>query len=77
MSQIKRFILIVFLLCLVDDICIFIEYLGIRGLSITNFYLIFDVLSDGTHIVSLSIVFLLLTSVITFLTFFFSKDNND
>ena len=77
MSQIKRFILIVFLLCLVDDICIFIEYLGIRGLSITNFYLIFDVLSDDTHIVSLSIVFLLLTSVITFLTFFFSKDNND
>lgn len=76
MTQVKRFILIIFILCLVDDICVYINSLFIEKGKLTSFYLIVAKFDNGNVVLSLAFSFLILVSLITFFKYFFSKSDD-
>ncbi len=76
MTQVKRFILIIFILCLVDDICVYLNSLLIEKDKITDFYLIVSKFDNGNIVLSLAFSFLIIVSLITFFKYFFSKNDD-
>lgn len=76
MTQVKRFILIIFILCLVDDICVYINSLFIKKDKITEFYLVVTKFDNGNVVLSLAFSFLIIVSLITFFKYFFSKNDD-
>ncbi len=76
MTQVKRFILIIFILCLVDDICVYVNSLLIEKDKIASFYLIVSKFDNGNVVLSLAFSFLIIVSLITFFKYFFSKNDD-
>lgn len=76
MTQVKRFILIIFILCLVDDICVYINSLFIEKDKLTSFYLIVAKFDNGNVVLSLALSFLILVSLITFFKYFFTNSDD-
>lgn len=76
MTKLKRFILIIFILCLTDDICVYINSLLIEKDKISKFYGIITKFDNGNVILSLSLSFLILVSLITFFIYFFKNDTD-
>ncbi len=76
MTKLKRFILIIFILCLTDDICVYINSLFIEKDKVSKFYGIITKFDNGNVILSLSLSFLILVSLITFFIYFFKNDTD-
>ncbi len=71
MTMIKRFILIMLIMLIVNDLCITTRMIGINHLVITSVEPFRTYYSDGSVTYTLSSIYLVIISLITFFKYYF------
>jgi hypothetical protein len=74
MSKVKRFILILFFMCIVNDICVYTTQISLKGDQVVSFSFFTTQFESGLLIVNGSLTFLGIVSFISFIKYFFSDN---
>lgn len=75
MSKVKRFILILFFMCCVNDLCVYTQQMALSNNNVTDFTAFTTRFTSGLVIVNAGFTFLSIVSFIAFLKYFFSDNN--
>ncbi len=76
MTKRKKFLLIIFIIFVVNDICTYVRDLVLFNQDIADITFFETILSSGEKIYNLSLIFLGVVSLLCFINYFFKNDEN-
>ena len=75
LNKFKRFLLIVFILFIINDICSYIRQFNINALDANSYSLFYTILSNGSRVYNTSVIYFISISIITFIRYFLKSDD--
>jgi len=73
-TKIKRFLLIIFLILIVNDLCQYTRHINLEGLNLVRFDVFYATLSSGIRVYNFATIFVVVCALINLTKFYISED---